>query len=116
MYPAVHGMHGATCYPRWFGWIVLEGRIYQGAPWIHDTRHAISPDVYISRVVQSKGMTVFMRSRGRTVIKVFQLEITGIAAQPVHEGNIAVNKALDAEKIISWVGILKYFQFGDAGP
>src|SRR5579859_8095233 len=70
------------------GGIILEGRIAERSPGIHDTGLALAPDIQVLGMIQGQRMPILMSGCRRMIGQVTQLEITGIGSQPVRERNI----------------------------
>src|SRR5215217_4128382 len=111
----MNGEHETTCHAGWFCRIVLEPRFYQGTSWIHDARNATAAQIKIPRMIQTKGMSIFMCSGSGTFIQILNYKITCIASKSIYKRDIAMHKFFNAEIIVARIGILQYLQFANIG-
>src|SRR6185312_13111072 len=95
-----------SCLQRLRGRIVLKIRIAHGSAGIHDAGLPFSTDIEIPGMVETEGMSVFMRRRRGIMQQVIQFEIPGIAVDTIHKGNMGFGKFLNTEIVVFWVRVV----------
>jgi hypothetical protein len=96
---AMPGIERATGLARRYMREILEMRIADGAPRVHNAGNIFTADVDDFRVFETDSMSVFMRRRGGGLQQVCQFEVAGIRVESIHERYITCCAFLDAKKI-----------------